>query len=114
MVALPNSVPMPLRTDAYGVIRVGGTRVTLQSVIYEYQRGSGPKEIAEAYSVLAEADIYYVIGYYLAHRAEVDAYMAREEEAAAALRQAWEAEHPPVTRAELLARLDRKRRNSEG
>lgn len=105
MIALPESVRMPLTKDAYGAIRVGGTRVTLDSIIYAFQRGETPDEIADGFSVLDKADIYYVIGYYLSHRNEVDAYMAEGERQADALRQQWEADHPPPTRAELQARI---------
>jgi uncharacterized protein (DUF433 family) len=105
MLALPESVRMPLATDAHGVIRVGGTRVTLDSVIYEYLRGSGPDQIAEEFPVLDRADVYYVVGYYLAHREQVDAYLAEQARLGDAMRHAWEAEHPPLTRAELQARV---------
>lgn len=111
MVALPKTVRMPLQKDAHGVIRVGGTRVTLDSVIYEYLRGSGPDQIAEEFPVLDRADIYHVIGYYLAYRTEVDAYLAEQEREGEALRQMWEAEHPPLTRAEWQARLDARASN---
>lgn len=106
MVALPKSVRVPLSRDAGGVIRVGGTRVTLDSVIRAFQRHETPDQIAGAYPVLDKADIYHVIGYYLAYRAEVDAYLAENERQANELRQMWEAEHPPLTRAELQARLN--------
>lgn len=66
----------PLRTDRHGTIRVGGTRVTLDSVIGAYKRGDSPEEIAEGFPGLALADIYAVIAYYLAHRDEAEAYFA--------------------------------------
>ena len=104
---------MPLLKDEDGVIRVGGTRVTLESVIHEYQRGSGPDEIAAEFPVLNAADLYYVVGYYLEHRAEVDAYVAEQEREGEAVRRMWEAEHPPLTRAELQARLARMQAKSD-
>ncbi len=104
---------MPLSRDADGVIRVGGTRVTLESVIHEYQRGSNPDQIATEFPVLDLASIYHVVGYYLAHRAEVDAYLAQQASESAVQRQLWEAEHPPLIRSELQKRLEQAHPNSE-
>ena len=71
--------PVPLTEDADGVIRVGGTRVTLDSVIIEYENGATAEEILLSYPSLKLADIYAVISYYLRHRAEVRAYLKQEE-----------------------------------
>ncbi len=67
----------PLRTDQHGTIRVGGTRVTLDSVIGAYKRGDSPEEIAEGFPVLALADVYAAIAYYLSHQSEAEAYLAK-------------------------------------
>lgn len=71
--------PVPLTEDADGVIRVGSTRVTLDSVIAAYETGSTAEEILLSYPSLRLADVYAVITYYLRHRAEVGAYLAQEE-----------------------------------
>lgn len=68
--------PTPLETDADGVVRVGGTRVSLDSVIYAFNEGSTPEEIVQQYTTLDLADVYAVIGYYLQHRGEVNEYLA--------------------------------------
>jgi len=68
--------PIPLETDADGVVRVGGTRVSLDSVIYAFNEGSTPEEIVQQYTTLDLADVYAVIGYYLQHRGEVNEYLA--------------------------------------
>jgi uncharacterized protein (DUF433 family) len=68
--------PPPLETDADGVVRVGGTRVSLDSVIYAFNEGSTPEEIVQQYTMLDLADVYAVIGYYLQHRGEVSEYLA--------------------------------------
>jgi uncharacterized protein (DUF433 family) len=70
--------PTPLRTDPDGVVRVGGTRVTLDSVAYSFQEGSTAEQILEQYPSLRLADVYAVIGYYLRHREEVEAYVAEQ------------------------------------
>ena len=66
----------PLRVDESGSIRIGSTRVLLELVIDEYQRGASPELIVEAYSTLALSDVYAVVAYYLRHRDEVDQYLA--------------------------------------
>jgi uncharacterized protein (DUF433 family) len=78
---------LPLSEDADGVIRVGGTRVTLQAVVEAFNEGCTAEEIASQYPSLRLADIYTTITYYLRHRDEVDAYVQREEQLAKAVRQ---------------------------
>ena len=65
----------PLRTDQDGTIRVGGTRVTLDTVVGAHKRGDTPEEIADGFPSLALSDIYATIAYYLSHRDQVEAYL---------------------------------------
>ena len=78
---------LPLSEDTDGVIRVGGTRVTLQTVVEAFNDGCAAEEIATQYPSLHLADIYATITYYLRHRNEVDAYVQRQESLADAVRQ---------------------------
>lgn len=97
--------PVPLHTDAGGVVRVGGTRVTLDSVVYSFQEGSTAEEILEQYSSLRLADVYAVIGYYLRHREEVEAYIQEQRRQAEEIRRQDEARYDRVgIRERLLAR----------
>ena len=97
--------PVPLRIDDGGAVRVGATRVTLETVLHGYRRGASPEEIAESFDTLKLADVYSVIGYYLRHQSEVDAYLQRVEEAANLLRQRIESQPGYQERRErLLAR----------
>lgn len=66
---------IPLRVTEDKVIRVGDTRVTLDTVVSAFEEGATPEEIAAQYSSLALADIYAVVGYYLRHRDEINAYL---------------------------------------
>ena len=79
--------PVPLTTDAEGVIRVGGTRVTLDTVVAAYRKGDTPEQIAQDYPSLQAADIYAVITYCLRHQGEVAAYLQQRERQADAVRQ---------------------------
>lgn len=86
--------PVPLHTDADGVVRVAGTRVTLDTVLAAYRQGSTPEQIAEDYSSLETADVYAVITYYLRHREDVEAYLAKRRRKAEEVRREIEARHP--------------------
>jgi len=105
MAQAPVSEVMPLVTDADGVIRVGETRVTLDSVVAAFRRGATAEEIVEQYPSLNLADVYHVLGYYLRHRARVEAYLAKRASLAQEVREANEALFDPSgVRDRLLAR----------
>jgi len=72
------SDPLPLvESEGDRVIRVAGTRVTLETLVGAFKRGATPEEIAQDFSALSLADVYAVITYYLRHGSEVDEYMER-------------------------------------
>ena len=94
-----------LKTDECGVMRVGNTRVRLDTVITAWLQGNSPEQIVESFDVLGLADIYGVISYYLNHRAEVEAYLAENRQAGERLRKELESRFPPAgIRERLLAR----------
>ena len=70
---------VPIHTDEHGVVRVGGTRVTLESIIAAFQMGATSEEIVMQFPVLDLGDVYAVIGYYLKNRGDVDAYLQKHE-----------------------------------
>ena len=75
--------PAPLHWAEEGrVIRVEGTRISLDLIVLEYREGRTPEEIAADYETLTLPKVYAVIAYYLAHRAEVDAYVDEGRRAA--------------------------------
>jgi uncharacterized protein (DUF433 family) len=83
--------PLPLRLEEGGTYRVGKTRVCLDTVVWAYNSGSSAQEIVRDYPSLNVADVHSLIGYYLRHRGEVDAYLAARQEAAEKLREEIEA-----------------------
>jgi uncharacterized protein (DUF433 family) len=105
MTLLIASEPVPLETDVDGVVRVGKTRVTLDTVITAFMEGATAEEIAHQYPSLFLADVYSVIAYYLRRRSEVETYLRRRKQRAEAVRQQNEARFDPVgVRDRLLAR----------
>lgn len=97
--------PIPLAMDSDGVMRVGKTRVTLDTVIAAFREGATPETIAQQYPALALADVYAVISYYLNHRPEVHAYLQQREQVAIQIRDENEARFDPDgIRERLLAR----------
>ena len=97
--------PVPLRTDEHGVMRVGKTRVPLDTVVFAFNHGSSPEEIVMSYPTLDLEDVYAVVNYYLHNRAEVDSYLNQREAEAARIREENEKRFPPAgIRARLLAR----------
>jgi uncharacterized protein (DUF433 family) len=93
----------PLRLDADGILRVGGTRVTLDSVIGAYEQGATAEAIATQYDSLALRDIYGAITYYLENPEEVAAYLRQQQEEAAEVRRQFEARSPQAGIRERLA-----------
>lgn len=83
--ALDAELP-PLVLDADGIVRVVGTRVTLDSVVGEFQEGATAEEIAQRYPSLNLSDVYAVIAYYLRRRSEVETYLAQRQTQAEAVR----------------------------
>ena len=97
--------PVPLETTSNGVVRVGGTRVTLDTVVATFLDGATAEEIAQQYPSLHLADVYAVISYYLRHIEEVEAYLSERRKQAAEVRRENEARFDPSgVRERLLAR----------
>jgi len=97
--------PLPLRIDRDGTVRVGGTRVTLDTIVGAFLQGAAAEEIAQQYPTVSLGDVYAVVAYYLRHRAEVDEYLAERQREAESLRKEIEANlDRSIIRERLLAR----------
>ena len=100
----PLSVTVPLREDPPGVFRVGQSRVLLELVLRAFRRGESPEAIVRSYPALRLADVYTVIGRYLASPDPFDDYLRLCGEQAAAVRREIEsAQGPGVSKEELMA-----------
>ena len=96
---------VPLQPTEDGVVRVGGTRVTLDTVVAAFEEGATVEEIVQQYPALRLADAYAVIGYYLRHGSEAEAYLAQRRKLSGEVRQRNTARIDATgVRARLLAR----------
>jgi uncharacterized protein (DUF433 family) len=64
--------------DEHGVLRVGATRVMLDSVVAGFHQGLSPESIQQQYPALTLQEVYGAITYYLGHREEVADYLTRQ------------------------------------
>ena len=105
---------IPLKADQYGVMRMGDTRVTLDTIIHTFEQGHTAEEIVSHYPVLRLADVYAVIAYYLNNQATVENYLRRQREEAQKIWEQIEAKPDYQTfRERLLARHQAKTRPAE-
>jgi uncharacterized protein (DUF433 family) len=97
--------PVPLASDADGVVRVGSSRVTLDTVVAAFREGMTPEGIVEQYPSLRLAEVYSVIGYILSHPEQVETYLRGRQLLADEVRRENEARFDPAgVRDRLLAR----------
>ncbi len=61
------------------VYRIKGSRVALDSIIYQFRQGRSPEAIQDAFPALSLSQVYGAIAYYLDHQAELDQYLAHNE-----------------------------------
>jgi len=97
--------PIPLVVGPDGVMRVRGTRVTLETVLAAFTEGATAEEIARQYPAVSLADVYQVIGYSLRHSPELEPYLVRRRHDIRETRSANECKWAPAgIRDRLLAR----------
>jgi len=95
----------PLKVTDDRVVRVGKTRVTLDTVVAVFKQGATPEEIVYRYPSLLLADVYGTIAFYLNHQQEVEAYLQQRQQQAQEVRRMNEAKFDPQgLRDRLLAR----------
>ena len=56
-----------------------GSRVSLDSVVYQFLQGESPESITQAFPSLSLEQVYGGITFYLAHRGEIDHYLKQGE-----------------------------------
>ncbi|VAW38815.1 hypothetical protein MNBD_CHLOROFLEXI01-4683 [hydrothermal vent metagenome] len=83
---------LPLKTDSGGTIRIGGTRVRLDTVVYAFNQGYTAEEILSQFPALDLAGIYVVISYYLNNQEAIDEYIRQQEIEADHIQQQFESQ----------------------
>lgn len=96
--------PPVLRAEPGGAVRIGESRINLDLIVEQHERGMTPQELVRAYDTLSLADVYSAIAFYLRHPDAVRQYMRRREKDAETLRSRVEAANPRITREELMRR----------
>jgi len=91
-----------------GAFRVGGTRVSLDSLVYLFREGMSAESMVESYPALTLEQVHGALAFYLANQKEIDAYLVEGQRAA-------ESQHrlSRQTNAELIAKLQRARNASQ-
>jgi uncharacterized protein (DUF433 family) len=97
--------PLPLTLDTDGAVRVGGTCVTLGTVIEAFLQGATAEEIAYQYPSLTLSDIYSVIAITYDNAPRSKSNLRRRQQQAAKVKKHNEAQFDPDgVRDRLLAR----------
>ena len=95
----------PLKANEDGVILVGKTRVTLDTVVAVFEQGATAEEIVYRYPSLNLADVYATVAFYLKHQLEVEAYLQQRRQQSQEIRAMNQARFDPQgLRDRLLAR----------
>lgn len=106
MITLETTQAVPLILTADGTIRIKGSRVSLDSIVYHFNLGATAEQIAHKFPSLELADIYAVITYYLNHRETVDEYLRRQEAEGDAIQKRVESDlNDQTARTEMRDRL---------
>jgi uncharacterized protein (DUF433 family) len=63
----------------HGGYWINGTRISLDSIVDEFNDGAAPESIRRSFPSLNLEQIYGAITFYLAHTQEIDAYLAESE-----------------------------------
>jgi uncharacterized protein (DUF433 family) len=86
MASLETTHAAPLTVWDDGSIRVGSSRVPLDSIVHEFTGGATAEQIQDDFPSLSLREIYGAISYYLDHQHQVDDYVRQRELEAAKVR----------------------------
>lgn len=59
-----------------GTYRVKNSRVSLDSIVYSFQRGASAESIQRSFPAITLEAVYGAIAYYLANQDEIDSYLS--------------------------------------
>lgn len=73
---------------------VGGTRISLDSIVYSFLNGESPESIAQNFPLLSLEQVYGAITFYLANRETIDIYLDEGEAEFQQLQQSFRKKSP--------------------
>jgi len=91
---LPKTLTVPLTRVEDGTLRLTGTRVPIDRVVYAYLQGQTAEQFCQDFPSVRLADVHAVIAYYLQNRETVDRYLRLREREAEELRHKIERDFP--------------------
>ena len=91
---------------------IASKRVSLDSIVYAFQRGASPESITRSFPVVTLEEVYGALTFYLANKDEVDEYLKREEAEFEKLREETRAANPELRRKLEAAMREREVRSS--
>ena len=91
-----------------GQYLVGGTRVSLDSLVYLFREGMSAESMVDSYPALTLEQVHGALAFYLGNQKEIAAYLTEGQRIA-------ESQHQQSrrTNAELIAKLQRARHASQ-
>ena len=91
---------------------IRGTRISLDSIVYAFQRGAAPESIQKAFPLLTLEEVYGAVTFYLAHQQGIERELAQHATAFAAQASALNAA-ARMTNPGLFQRLESLRQTRE-
>ena len=79
-----------------GAYRIAGSRVSLDSVVYEFKKGRTAEQIADSFPSLTLEQVYGAIAFYLANKTSIDEYLKLQEIEFEKLRDGWRIKNAPL------------------
>jgi uncharacterized protein (DUF433 family) len=77
---------------------IRGSRVLLDCVVYQFLEGASPESTLESFPSLTLEQVHGSLAFYLANRAEIDAYLAEGKREFARMAEISRAENPLLFR----------------
>lgn len=107
---------LPILTKQYVEYRDRGywiekTRISLDSVIYEFLSGESPEHIAQNFPLLSLEQVYGAIAFYLANREVIDNYLREGEKEFDRLTNSLREKNPTLSQKLSIAKMQ-KQKNS--
>lgn len=106
MPVVETKVYIEYHNQGYWVI---GKRISLDSIVYAFRNGLSPESIVQSFPLLTLEQVYGAIAFYLANRAEIDAYLLEEEAAFDLMPQSLQADDPALYRKLISAKEQKEK-----